>query len=58
MNEREKMLNGLPYLAWLDGLEEARTACRMALTAYNAIGPWSQTEMDQTVIRQKMKNEK
>lgn len=24
MNQRERMLSGLPYKAWLDGLEEDR----------------------------------
>ena len=26
MNQRERMLSGLPYKAWLDGLEEDRQA--------------------------------
>lgn len=49
MNETQKMLNGLPYLAWLDGLEEARTACRVALAAYNTMGPWNRPEMDRQI---------
>ena len=49
MNETDKMLNGLPYLAWLDGLEEARVACRAALAAYNTMGPWNLPEMDQQI---------
>ena len=28
MNQRERMLSGLPYKAWLDGLEEDRQACK------------------------------
>ena len=27
MNQRERMLSGLPYKAWLDGLEEDRQMC-------------------------------
>ena len=28
MNQKERMLNGLPYKAWLDGLEEEREICK------------------------------
>lgn len=29
MNQKERMLKGLPYKAWLDGLEEEREACKI-----------------------------
>lgn len=28
MNQKERMLAGLPYKAWLDGLEEERLLCK------------------------------
>ena len=31
MNQRERMLSGLPYKAWLDGLEEDRKACKQKI---------------------------
>ena len=31
MNQRERMLNSLPYKAWLDGLEEDRQACKQKI---------------------------
>lgn len=31
MNQRERMLSGLPYKAWLDGLEEDRQACKQKI---------------------------
>ena len=35
MNQRERMLNGLPYKAWLDGLEEDRQACKQKIYDFN-----------------------
>lgn len=29
MNQKDRMLAGLPYKAWLDGLTEERTAARL-----------------------------
>lgn len=39
MNQKERMLNGLPYKAWLDGLSEEREACRAKLYAFNHLPP-------------------
>lgn len=39
MNQKERMLNGLPYKAWLDGLLEEREACRAKLYTLNSITP-------------------
>lgn len=39
MNQRERMLAGLPYKAWLDGLSEERMACRRKLHAFNLLPP-------------------
>ena len=46
MNQRERMLAGLPYKAWLDGLEEARVACKKKIYRYNQIMPGQWAEMD------------
>ena len=37
MNQRERMLNGLPYKAWLDGLEEDRQACKQKIYDFNQL---------------------
>ncbi len=39
MNQKERMLAGLPYKAWLDGLEEARLECKKKLYEYNSARP-------------------
>ncbi len=39
MNQRERMLCGLPYKAWLDGLEEDRENCRRKLYELNTLPP-------------------
>lgn len=39
MNQKERMLNNLPYRAWLDGLEEERLACKTKTYEYNNIPP-------------------
>lgn len=43
MNQRERMLVGLPYKAWLDGLGEERLACKRKIYAFNRLSPdeWS-----------------
>lgn len=49
MTEPEKMLQGLPYRAWLDGLEEARLACRVKLAAYNNQDPRDKETLDKLI---------
>ena len=39
MNQKDRMLSGLPYKAWLDGLSEERMACRRKLHAFNLLPP-------------------
>jgi len=39
MDQKERMLAGLPYKAWLDGLTEAREACARKLYEYNHLPP-------------------
>lgn len=36
MNQKERMLAGLPYKAWLDGLSEERTSNKIKLLEYNS----------------------
>lgn len=39
MNQKERMLAGLPYKAWLDGLPEKRQECRRKLYRLNQLPP-------------------
>ena len=39
MNQKERMLAGLPYKAWLDGLSEERMACKKLVHAFNLLPP-------------------
>ncbi len=39
MTQKERMLSGLPYKAWLDGLTEERELCRKKLYEINHIRP-------------------
>ena len=39
MNQKERMLSGLPYKAWLDGLTEERVANKMRIHEYNLLRP-------------------
>lgn len=39
MNQKERMLAGLPYKAWLDGLSEERAACQRKLYEFNHMHP-------------------
>lgn len=39
MNQRERMLAGLPYRAWMDGLTEERIACRQKIYEFNMLPP-------------------
>ena len=39
MTQKARMLAGLPYKAWLDGLSEERMACRRKLHAFNLLPP-------------------
>ena len=37
MNQKERMLTGLPYKAWLDGLEEDRIECKRKIYEFNIL---------------------
>ena len=39
MNQKERMLQGLPYKAWLDGLSEEREACKKKVYEFNQLPP-------------------
>lgn len=39
MNQKERMLAGLPYKAWLDGLSEERMACKRIIREFNLLSP-------------------
>lgn len=39
MNQKERMLKGLPYKAWLDNLEEEREACKGKIYELNMLKP-------------------
>lgn len=39
MNQKERMLAGLPYKAWLDGLEEERELCKKKIYDFNLLKP-------------------
>ncbi len=39
MNQKERMLAGLPYRGWLDGLEEEREACKRLVYELNTLPP-------------------
>lgn len=45
MNQKERMLAGLPYKAWLDGLPEERIACQKKVYKLNSLRPNQQKKM-------------
>ena len=45
MNQKERMLNGLPYKAWLDGLAEERMEAKLKVYDYNMCRPDKKEEM-------------
>ena len=50
MTQKERMLSGLPYKAWLDGLAEERLACKQKIYAFNLLPP-----QDFELVPQKLK---
>lgn len=44
MDQKARMLRGLPYKAWLDGLSEQRLACKKKIYEFNRLPPeeWEQ----------------
>lgn len=50
MDQKERMLAGLPYKAWLDGLGEERLACRKKVHAFNLLPPEEEARAQQMII--------
>lgn len=46
MNQKERMLAGLPYKAWLDGLPEERLENKKKLFVYNSLSPEEENKME------------
>lgn len=51
MNQKERMLQELPYKAWLDGLSELRAENKRRIYRYNQLHPDALAEQD-TLIRE------
>lgn len=49
MNQKERMLAGLPYKAWLDGLSEERVENRQRIYDYNLLRPNEKEKMDELI---------
>lgn len=49
MNQKERMLAGLPYKAWLDGLMEERNENKMRIYRYNSLSPAQKEEQEQCI---------
>lgn len=49
MDQKERMLAGLPYKAWLDGLREERAANKARVRAFNDCDPADAAELDRLV---------
>lgn len=50
MNQKERMLKGLPYKSWLDGLEEERRENKKRIYQYNQLSP-DETQKQEQLIR-------
>lgn len=49
MNQKERMLAGLPYKAWLDGLSEERVENKLKIYDYNLLRPDEKEKMDAAI---------
>ncbi len=49
MNQKERMLTGLPYKAWLDGLQEERLANKLKIYEYNLCRPDDSDRQEQLI---------
>lgn len=49
MNQKERMLQGLPYKAWLDGLAEERRANKKRIYEYNQLPPGNVEKQDEII---------
>ena len=46
MNHKERMLQGLPFKPWEDGLSQERMECQKRLYRYNHLSPEAREEAD------------
>ncbi len=51
VNQKERMLAGLPYKAWLDGLTEEREACKALVYELNTLRPEERSRIPEIVKR-------
>ena len=51
MNQKERMLAGLPYKAWTDGLSEERMNNKLKIYKYNSLRP-DETEKMETLLKE------
>jgi maltose O-acetyltransferase len=51
MNQKERMLAGLPYKAWMDGLSEERMNNKLKIYKYNSLRP-DETEKMETLLKE------
>lgn len=49
MNQKERMLQGLPYKAWMDGLSEERRENKKRIYQYNHLSPEEGEEQDKLI---------
>ena len=49
MNQKERMLAGLPYKAWLDGLSEERMENKLKIYEYNLLRPDETEKMNELI---------
>ena len=49
MNQKERMLAGLPYKAWMDGLSEERLENKKKIYRYNNLDPGDRTGIDRLI---------
>ena len=49
MDQKERMLAGLPYKAWMDGLSEERLENRKRVFRYNHLEPGDRAEQDRLI---------
>ena len=49
MNQKERMLKGLPYKAWLDGLSEERMEAKLKIYEYNMCRPDKKEKMTKLI---------
>lgn len=49
MNQKERMLHGLPYKAWLDGLKEERENCKQKVYELNMLQPKERNRIQKNI---------